>query len=172
MDTPLSQSTFYKHDLRQNHRNRSSTCPFTFFFYVNISNTWNPSKSEFSVKRACQNYNSAHCTDAPNAPEKRNMMAHLQTWPSYPSVQQTPISLTYKPQRPPLSKMGQDIAHYHLFLAQVPTYKLESFYYGVHNWTRTTQTNKQLSITISVGMLALLPRSVSPMFLDDTRFTS
>ena len=59
-----------------------------------------------------------------------------------------------------------------LFLAQVATYKARAFYAGVHNWAQTTPERKHLRAAISSNMLALLPQSVSSMFLNDAIFAS
>ena len=59
-----------------------------------------------------------------------------------------------------------------LFPSQFATYKSETFYSGVHDWTRTSQANKHLSVAISAYILAYLHQSASSMFLNDTRFAS
>ena len=42
----------------------------------------------------------------------------------------------------------------------------------MHNWTQTTPTNRQISVAISLDMLALLLSSISSMFLNDAKFAS
>ena len=56
--------------------------------------------------------------------------------------------------------------------AQMATYKAEAFYAGVHDWTQTTSTNRQLSVAIRSDMLDSLPSSLSSMLLNDARFVS
>ena len=104
--------------------------------------------------------------------QNATLMAHMQTQPSPPLVQQTLTAPTYKPQRPPFPKWDGTPQTTHLFLAQFSTYKSKAFYSGVHNWTQTTQASKHLSVAISANILASIPREVSLMFLNDTRFAS
>ena len=59
-----------------------------------------------------------------------------------------------------------------MFLAQIETYKAEDFYAGVHNWTQTTPTNRELSVAISSYMLASLPSFILSMFINGARFAS
>ena len=51
-------------------------------------------------------------------------------------------------------------------------YKAEAFYAGVHDWTQTTPTTRQLSEAIGSDMLDSLPSSISSMFLNDAIFAS
>ena len=112
VDTLISRPTCHQHDLRQTHRDGSSTYPLPFFFDVNITNTCNPSKSQFSVKSACRLYGSAHCTDAPNTTAKRD----FDGTPPNPPFSSVGTTYTDHPgiqnSAPPLSKMGRDTANY------------------------------------------------------------
>ena len=100
------------------------------------------------------------------------MMEYLQTRTSTMLVQQTPITPAYKPQLPPLYKMGRDATHHPLLISKVATYKSEAFYSGVRDWTKTIISYKHLSVAIYANMLASLPQSVSSMLLNDLRFAS
>ena len=100
------------------------------------------------------------------------MMGHMKTRTSLSSTQQTPTGMQYKPQPPPFPKWDRTPPTTLLLLAQILTHKAEAVYSRVHDWTQTTQLSKHLSITISAEMLTYLPRSVSSMFLNDTRFAS
>ena len=100
------------------------------------------------------------------------MMAQLHYCPSPSPAPQPSLLYQYKPQRPPFPKLGGAPPTTPLFLAQIATHKAESFYYGVHDWMCTTPASGQLGVAISSDMLALLPSSISLMFLNDTRFTS
>ena len=68
--------------------------------------------------------------------------------------------------------MGQCTTNNPPVLAQIETYKAKAFYAGVHDWAQTTPTNRQLSVTIRLDMLASLPSLISSMFLNDARFES
>ena len=82
------------------------------------------------------------------------------------------MSYLFKTQCPPFPTWDGTPSTTPMFLAQIETYKPNSFYAGVHNWTQTTPNNRQLSVAISSDMLALLPSSISLMFLNDARFLS
>ena len=104
--------------------------------------------------------------------QNATIMVHMQIRPSPPSAPQPPTNPQYKPRCPPFPKWyGMPLTN-PIFPAQVLTYKAEAFYSCVHNWMQTTQASKNLSVAISADMLASLPRSVSSMFLNDTRIAS
>ena len=104
--------------------------------------------------------------------QNATMMAHMQIQPSHPSAPQPPTDPQYKPQCPPFPKWYGAPLTNPIFPAQVVTYKAEAFYSCVHIRMQTTQASKNLSVAISADMLALLPQSVSSMFLNDTSFAS
>ena len=78
----------------------------------------------------------------------------------------------YKPQRPPFPKWYGIPPTTPLLLAHILTYKAESFYTGVHDWTCTTPASRQLNVIIRSNILDLLPSSISSMFLNESRFAS
>ena len=82
------------------------------------------------------------------------------------------LSYQFKPQRPPFPKWDGTPPTTPLFLSQIATYKAKAFYAGVNDWTQTTPTNRQLSIAISLDMLASLSSPISLMFLNDEIFAS
>ena len=85
-------------------------------------------------------------------PLKKNatMIAKLNSC-LYPNPPQTQLlSYQFKPQRPPFPKWDGTLTTTPLLLAHIETYKAEAFYAGVHDWTQTTPTNRQLSVAISL----------------------
>ena len=82
------------------------------------------------------------------------------------------MSYQFTPQRLPFPKWDGTPPTTPLFLAQIETYKDEAFYDGVHDWTQTTPTNRQHSVSIISDMQDFLPSSISSMFLNDARFAS
>ena len=100
------------------------------------------------------------------------MLAQL-SYRSSPHQPQTQyLSYQFKPQRPPFPKCDSTLPTTSLLLAQIETYKAEAFYAGVQDWTQTTPMTRQLSIAISSDIMALLPSSISSMFLNDAKFVS
>ena len=96
------------------------------------------------------------------SPQKNaTMIAQLNSRPSPHPPQPQSLSYQFKRQSPPFLKWDGELPTTPLFLAQIETYKAEAFYSGVHDWTQTTPTNRQLSVAISSDMLALLPSLIS-----------
>ena len=89
--------------------------------------------------------------------QNATMIAQLNSRPSPHPPQPQPLSYKFKPQRPPFPKWDVTPPMTPLFLAQIETYKAEAFYSRVHDWTQTTPTNRQLSVSISSDMLTSLP---------------
>ena len=100
------------------------------------------------------------------------IIAQLNSRPSPQPAQQPLTSYQFKPHRPPFPECDGTPPTTSLFLSQIATYKAEDFYYGVHDWTHITPTNRQLSVAISSDMLDFLPSSISLMFQNDARFVS
>ena len=100
------------------------------------------------------------------------IIAQLNSRPSHHPPQPQSLSYQVNPPRPPFPKCYGTPPTTTLFLAQIETYKAEAFYDGVHEWTQTKPTNRQLSVAISSDVLASLPSSISSMFLNDAIFVS
>ena len=82
------------------------------------------------------------------------------------------FSYQFKPQHPPFPKWDGTLTTTSLFLAQIETYKDEAFYTSFHDWTQTTPTIRQLSVAISLDILASLLSSISLIFLNYAKFAS
>ena len=104
--------------------------------------------------------------------QKATMMVHFQAQSPPTLVPMTLISPTYKIKRPPFPKWDGIPTTKPQFLAQVATNKSEAHYSGVTDWTNTTLDDKNVSAVISDDMTVSLPRTVFPMLLNDTRFSS
>ena len=104
--------------------------------------------------------------------QNATMSAQLNYRPSPQPAQQPSPSYQFKPQIPPFTKWYGKTPKTSLLLAKIATYKAYAFYAGVNDWTRTTQTNRQLSVVISSNMLASLSSSISSIFLNDAIFAS
>ena len=102
--------------------------------------------------------------------QNATMIAQFNSLPYPQTALQPPPSYHFKPQRPHFPKWDGTPPTTPLFLYQIATYKAEYFHAGVHDWTHTTPTNRQLRAAISSDMLALLPSSISSMLLNDARF--
>ena len=98
-------------------------------------------------------------------------MAHFQTQYSPPLVPMTTIVTSCKIQQTLFTKWDGTPTTKILLFTQGATYKLEAYYSVIKDWTKTTQSSKQLSVEISDDMLASLPCAVSSVLLNDTRFT-
>ena len=100
------------------------------------------------------------------------MIAQINSRSSPQPPQTQYILYQFKPQRPPFPKLDDTLQNTPLLLAKIETYKAEAFYAGVHDWTQTTPTNRQLSVAISSDTLALIPSLISLMFLNEARLAS
>ena len=100
------------------------------------------------------------------------MIAQLNSCSSPHPPQTQSLFYQLKCQRPPFPKWDRTLPTTPLFLAQIETYKSEAFYAGVHDWTQTTPTTRQLSVAISSDMLDSLLSFISSMFLNDLIFAS
>ena len=90
--------------------------------------------------------------------QNATIMVQLNYRPSPQPSQQPSTSYQYKPQRLPFPKWDGTPPNTYLLLAQISMYKTETFYAGVHYWTRTTPASRQLSVAISSDMMSLLPQ--------------
>ena len=93
--------------------------------------------------------------------QNAKMIAQLNSRPSPHPPQPQLLSYQFKPQRPPFPKWGGTLPTTPLFLTQIETYKAKAFYSGVNDWKQTTPTNRQISVAISLDMLASFPSSIS-----------
>ena len=104
--------------------------------------------------------------------QNATMIAQLNSFPSPQPAQKSSPSYQFKPQCPSFPKWDGTPPTTPIFLVQIATYKDKAFYSGVHDWTRNTLTNQQLSVAMRSDMLPLLPSSISSMLLNYKRFTS
>ena len=104
--------------------------------------------------------------------QNSTMLAQInfRSSPNQPQTQS--ITYQFKPQRPPFPKWDGTLPTTPLFLAQTKTYKAEDFYASTHDWTKTTQTTRKLSVSISSDMLASIPSLISLMFQKNAIFSS
>ena len=100
------------------------------------------------------------------------MLAQLNSHSSPNQPQTQSLAYQFKPQRPPFPKWDETQPTTPLFLAQIETYKAEAFYASIHTWTQMAPTTRHISVAISSDILALLPSSISLMFLNNARFVS
>ena len=99
------------------------------------------------------------------------MVAQLRRQVSQ-TVTPTPPTQILNIQRSPLPKWYGTPLSKPMFLAQVENYKSKAYYSSVSEWSRTTLSTINFSVYISADMLSYLPRSLSSMFLNYTRFSS
>ena len=172
MSMPPPRPRNIKYYLLLNQQDKYPNDPFTSLIDVNISGANNTTCTVFPFKSNSGPQLGTDRSDAAINPEKRDDDRTTQFLSISSPNQPQSLLYQFKPQCPPFPKWDGTLPTITMLIEQIETYKAEAFYAGVHDWTQTTPTNRQLSVTISSDMMYSLPSSISSMFLNDARFAS
>ena len=120
VDTPSPRTSNIKYYLRPTQRDESPNVPFTSLIDVNISGAHNT-------------HNHSRKRD-----DDRTTQFSSVSSPTLTTISVVPIQTS----APPFPKWDVTPLMTTLFLGRIETYKAEAFYNGVHDFKRTTLTNR------------------------------